>query len=678
MFSELFSSFLFKARTLKINVRAFFNAGLYIPGVLLWLALATVYFLYAPGIAPGFLFDDYTNLNVLGNGGSIDTWDSFLQLLLSGNSSSLGRLLSVSSFLLNDNAWPSSAESFKYTNVLFHLLCGALIAWLFYLVMQATCRNRKQSAMIAVIAATLWLLHPLHVSTVLYPVQRMAIMAAMFVVLGLALYVKGRLLLASNQYPVRAFTLMIVAVVVCTPLAVLSKENGVLLPLLILVMEFTVLNSLTVPSAHKAKSRLFTAVFLILPLIILAAYFIINWDQKILQQYMLRRPFTLTERLLTEPRVLIDYIGKIFLPRMQTSGLYYDNYEFSKGILEPPMTLVAIIVISAMTGLAIYLRKTLPFLSAAILFFLAGHALESTFIPLELYFEHRNYLPSIFIFLAITTAGFQLAEKTKRPAFVAGLGVILVMVLGGMTYARASLWSNIDKLALVWAMENPNAVRTQQQAAIIWQQMGQTEKAIEHMQKAVENSQDKFVLHLQELSLHCRSDHIDKNKLDKIKELARKDVFDKYTAQTYTRLMQLKTNGKCSALSYDFLETVLLAALENPWNQQLSARKQEIYYLLGWLYLDTGQHDKGKEAMFKAYDAMPSSIESGLQIVAVLATHELYNPGIELINRIDSQNERSKLDMRTARTYLLNEIRNFDEEIDRIREQLISDMARKK
>ncbi len=50
---------------------------------------------------------------------------------------------------------------------------------------------------------------------------------------------------------------------------------------------------------------------------------------------------------------------------------------------------------------AFLLRRRYPLLLLAVLFFLVGHSMESTLIPLEMVYEHRNYLPGMLVCLAL-------------------------------------------------------------------------------------------------------------------------------------------------------------------------------------------------------------------------------------------------------------------------------------
>ena len=96
------------------------------------------------------------------------------------------------------------------------------------------------------------------------------------------------------------------------------------------------------------------------------------------------RSFTLLERLLTEARVLWFYLGLIVLPRFEAFGLYHDDISLSTGLLMPWTTLPALLGLAGLVGIAWHVRNRAPLLAFGIAWFLIGHSLESTVLPLEI------------------------------------------------------------------------------------------------------------------------------------------------------------------------------------------------------------------------------------------------------------------------------------------------------
>ena len=154
--------------------------------------LALAFIVYWPGRHGTFLFDDYSNLATLGAYGPIDRAWKVVAFVTSGFAGPTGRPLALATFLLDARNWPAAPEAFKLTNVALHLLNGALLAGLLAALGRALGVERERAATAAVLAAGLWLLDPFWVSTTLYVVQRMAMLATTFVIAGLWAYAHGR------------------------------------------------------------------------------------------------------------------------------------------------------------------------------------------------------------------------------------------------------------------------------------------------------------------------------------------------------------------------------------------------------------------------------------------------------------------------------------------------------
>jgi len=298
-------------------------------------------------------------------------------------------------------------------------------------------------------------------------------------------YLHGRQRLA--QRPRAAYAWMLASLGLGTVLATLSKENGALLPLLLAVVEFCAPQTQTRPR----PARLFLALCLWLPSIALLGYLLRMVDFS--SNPWPHRTFNQPERLWTEARLMWDYLRNLFLPRIEGSGLYQDGIVVSHGWLSPPSTLLAAVGLLALFFVGIFARKRWPFLGLALLFFLAGHLLESTVVGLELYFEHRNYLPAAFLFLPMAQGLDALGRHISR-RLVAGLAVAIVATLAFLTYQRATLWGQPEGLELYWALAAPDSPRAQNALANYYTRHGQADKADAVMRSAMQKMPDSPLL----------------------------------------------------------------------------------------------------------------------------------------------------------------------------------------
>ena len=424
------------------------------PYIFLILSFALAIVAYWEGLNGPFLFDDAPNLNALGELGGIRDWVSFKAYVLGGWSGPTGRPLSLLSFLINDNTWPSVASTFKYTNLCLHLICGLLLTWVVYLLLRLTRLPELRATWVAVLASSLWLLHPYWVSTTLYVVQRMTILSALFMLAGMVGYLKGRLWLAQpTRHPPRAaYALMTVSAGLGTLLAVLSKENGGLLPLLLLVVEVFLRRM----QADAPPHRLWLAIVLGLPSLAVAAYLVKHIDFS--PNIWPNRTFDQVERLYSEARIVWGYIDQLWLPRIEGAGLFQDGFEKSHSLFQPIETLWAFLGWIAVILALPWLYRRLPFAWLAIVFFLCGHLVESTVIGLELHFEHRNYAPAFFMFLPLAIGVDWLGQRYRLRMAVAVMLALMAM-LAGMTWQRSLLWADANRLQTYWAMKDPQSAR---------------------------------------------------------------------------------------------------------------------------------------------------------------------------------------------------------------------------
>jgi protein O-mannosyl-transferase len=446
-------------------------------GFSLYALLLFTFILYQPGLYGAFLLDDDPNLEPLAH--IQDDPNKMLNYALDGIASRLGRPVSLITFALQSYAWPAHPEVFKYVNLMLHLLCGALIAWFLVVLFRLSTHTHLQrhALLLATAAAGVWLLHPFQVSTVLYVVQRMTQMATLFTLLSLVAYVCGRANLAA-QRPWRGWTQLTLGLGLGLPLAVLSKENGILLLLYILVIEFTLLRHLTPVRGWK----LWSWVFIYFPTLIIIAYFVYAFPE--IRGGYGGRDFTMGERLLTQARVLLDYISKIFYPLPSAFGLFHDDYVPSRGWLTPPQTLFSIVSIFILAGLALLKVRHWSIFSFAVLWFLGGHVLESSFIDLVLYFEHRNYLAllgpvvgAIYLIVVMYEKG-----KTKPVVRFSALifGGLWLAALPGITAGEAHLWGKPVHQAYIWAHQKPLSRYAQSHAASVFSSRGEYAHAVEY------------------------------------------------------------------------------------------------------------------------------------------------------------------------------------------------------
>lgn len=424
------------------------------------LALA-VLLIYLPGLEGGFVFDD--EVNIASNPAlSPALWDAgaLWEAAFSSASGPLGRPLSMLSFSLNAALHGMEPWGFKLGNLLLHLLNGALLWWLLRLLFLTPVLQARlpaaQVSWLALALTALWLAHPLNLTTVLYVVQRMTSLATLFTLLGLIGYLHARLRMQAGR---PGMALLFGATLLCTAAALLSKESGVLLPRYALLLEALLFRFQTPRRSDALAVRAYGLIFVALPALSLAIFLAANPDW--LEARYAMRPFTLEQRLLTESRVLVEYLGLSWLPAVSRLSLYHDDFPISQSLWAPPGTLAATLVVLSLGALVWLLRRRAPLAALGCGWFLVGHLLESTLLPLEIMHEHRNYLPGLGPLLVLAAAALWLGRRLARPAVAPALLVSLALAFGGVTWVRAQQWSHPLDHAALEAHHRPGSARAQ-------------------------------------------------------------------------------------------------------------------------------------------------------------------------------------------------------------------------
>ncbi len=415
---------------------------------------------YALALQGPFFFDDIPNLidnRLL----QIEGWafDDWRGAIISNDAGLFHRPVAMASFALNYIlAGGFLPWAFKATNLVIHLLTGVLLYHLFLVLLRAPAlvgRLGVDPRAVALLAAALWLLHPLHVSTVLYVVQRMAQLSALFSVAGLLLYCRYRLRWVAAGATVGEIVAAGLWLALLALAATLSKENGALLLWLVPVVEVSLFRGVWQGEQRAAVRRL-AWMALLLPLLLLGLVLIVS-PEWVTGRYN-GRSFTLEDRVLTQLRLLWQYLEWILLPNITSMGFFHDDIPLSRSLFSPVTTVLSLLAWLALVTGAFLLRRSQPLLLFALLFFLVAHAMESTVLPLEMVFEHRNYLPSVGVCLWLAALLFEISRRLSWLR----LPLLLSAVLGVLTlqlFLRTQVWSDEFMLARANVINHPASPR---------------------------------------------------------------------------------------------------------------------------------------------------------------------------------------------------------------------------
>jgi hypothetical protein len=291
------------------------------------LIVGVAFLVYSNSFSVPFQFDDRPNITqnpiiqikVL-------TWDR-IGLLMKNTYQETIRLFSYLTLALNYYFGEFNVFGYHLVNFFIHVLAGIFLYWFLILTFNLPSLKEKYGAIsykVALFTSLIFIAHPVQTQSVTYIVQRMTSLAGMFYLLAFVFFIKGRL--AEGKARVFYFG----GAVLSYLLGVFSKENAAILPFFIALYEFFFFRDLDL--SPKGKKILFV---LIGALLVLGAFGFLFWGQRYIQvtiegyQY---RTFTMSERVLTQFRVVLYYLTLLIYPHPSRLNLDYD-FLISKSIL---------------------------------------------------------------------------------------------------------------------------------------------------------------------------------------------------------------------------------------------------------------------------------------------------------------------------------------------------------
>ncbi len=592
-----------------------------------------VFVLYHPGANGPYMLDDYVNLknNTKLKMEELNT-SSLLDAAFSIRSGILYRPVAMLSFTLNYYlAGNIDGYPIKLVNIFIHILTawGVFLLTLFLLRrMEKTSSGvdhqageQRWTGPTALFIAALWFLHPLHVSTVLYTVQRMTELAAMFSFYAAIAYVKGRNdLLKGDQ---RGLWWILGAMGIGSIFATLSKENGALLPLLLLVIE-GIFYRFKFRADTRKSFKWWVYGVLILPGLGLLIYLI--GLVITMPEGLHTRDFTLIQRLMTEGRAIFFYLRLIFLPDIRVMGLNHDDYAISLGFLSPPATILSLIGITIFLAIGLYgvWRKRFQVFSFAILWFLSGHLLESTVIQLELVFEHRNYLPAYGILFA---AGYYIARYLRLsnhiPRWIKYAVPLLILILLAIPLKqRIANWSVPSRFFFNELKNNPKSARNFAGLAYGQALVEQYPKALASYQMAARLDPNETGLLLAGLEILVHKMNIEPRKelIDVIESSLRNNKITSYTVErliTFAGDNLHRDEENNPVADRDMVERFLVAAIANKQPWPFDSHLGEAYFILGEVRFRQNRLEDAATVLEKAVSLIPGKYDARIGLLRI-------------------------------------------------------------
>lgn len=388
------------------------------------------------------------------------------------------------SFALNYLFSENNPAAYHITNIIIHIITASLIYLLFRhtLKLAPDTKQIKHTNAISFAASLLWLINPLQIQSVTYTVQRMNSLAAMFFIASLLFYIKARLAQKSNNRSWYLFAVSFVSAI----LAFGCKENTAILPFIILFYEWFFFQNARFAWLKTVLPVIILSIVLIA--ILAALYLGSNASEKLKSEYV-RWGLTVHQRLLTQSRVVFFYLSLFFFPHPSRLNLDHD-FPLSYSLFNPPTTILAIFLIAALIASAIILAKRNKLLiSFCILWYFSTLLIESSFIGIEITYEHRLYLPSIFVTLLAVLLGYYIlrSKYASIPVLIA-----ISIILSLWTYSRNNVWADERTLWKDCAQKSPHKARSLYNLAISFFNKKQYPEAAAYYSRTLQIDPNRF------------------------------------------------------------------------------------------------------------------------------------------------------------------------------------------
>lgn len=438
--------------------------------------------IYSQTLSSSWHMDDYDNITQNPKiHMEVLSWASIKASLYATPSfeNTLYRPVSNLSFALNWFFGGNNVIGYHLVNITIHIL-ASLVLYLTVIQLLQTPNAGKWDPeslyFIALLSAVLWAIHPIQIQAVTYIVQRMTSLAALFYIMGIFFFLKARMAQDLSR--------QIVFVGICVfsfLLGLGSKNNAILLPVSLLLIEFIFFQDLSQKSVKKKAVIIIVSVTMLIAVAGVLIFFEKGLSQ-ILDPYKVK-PFTMGQRLLTQPSVLLFYLSQIFYPTANRFSISHD-VTYATDLFQPWYTIFSITILFLLIGISLWRIKKNPIFSFAVLFYFGNQIIESSFIALEMVFEHRNYLPSLFLFLPVSIGIQKMMNRyktNKKSMYYLMVGFVcaLMIGIGFSTYIRNYDWRSTYSLWQDAAEKSPGSARPLHNLAWgYYEPSGQFEKAI--------------------------------------------------------------------------------------------------------------------------------------------------------------------------------------------------------
>ncbi len=404
---------------------------------------------YLPAMRGGFILDDN---GLVKDSEIIKSWANFPRIFsgdMGGGSLTpyvSYRPLVTLTFMADHSFWKLERLGYHLTNIAFHVLVALCLYWFLALLFG--------NATLSLLASVFFVVHPVHTEAVAYIAGRNDCLSLLFMLLTFIFYLKR----------CRAKRLIYLCFMVLSfSLALLSKENALILPVLLLLYYY----------AFKKKEGLRDIVSLV---ITTGFYLVLRWlvlkgNAPPMSTVVVGSVF---ERLPGVFAALFQYLRLLVLP----IDLHMDYGKRLFSFMDAKV-LLGVAAALFLLVFAFKKRKSDPFLFFSVGWFFIALLPVANIYPLPFYMaEHWLYVPSIGFFLLLARSFSRLLKEKKSRLFAGILCVALVCSWSLVTFWQAAYWRDPLLFYQRTISFDPQNEALYNNLGSVYEEQGDTQKAI--------------------------------------------------------------------------------------------------------------------------------------------------------------------------------------------------------
>jgi len=541
---------------------------LHIIAIILILALGLI--AYGNTLKNGFVFDD---IEAVKDNAFITSFDNLRHFfdsdyyLASGETS--WRVAVTLSFFIDYQLWNFRPFGFHLTNLVFHLLNGVLfyifLIYLIPLIDKNISENRLDYIQLPLLAALLFISHPIQSEAVNAIGFRHEVMYSFFFLASIIFYLKAKLLSPKKRTALYSFSLL------CYFLAMTSKETAIVLPIAIILIEvFSYMKDKTKKLIHRENLLFFGGYFIVLGIYVWIRFFWLVLPEEKVKTIFYEAPFmggNFGVWFLTTSEIFASYI-RLFLLPVNLSAEYMISACYS--ILDP-LALASFLILVAFLVIIFQSVRRFPIIAFSGFWIFIPLIAVSNIIPLHHPMAER--------YLYLSTAGFSLmlayglntlfsfSDKRWLKLACKSLAIIIIVTLlflySAKTITRNKTWRDEKTFwATIVNKPGPHLARAHTSMGVVFMKEEKLDKAVESFEKSLDSDPSYYQAY---------------NNLGLV--YYKRGDYDK-AIENYQKIIDLKIH----LAKYEFIK---------------------VYSNLGLAYTKKGMPDKAIEIFKKALDLNP-------------------------------------------------------------------------